>query len=172
MSERLFSPALEEHLNKLIARQEKWDRFYLGLARYYSQASRDPSTKVGAVLVSPDNRVVGMGYNGFPPRVDDSPERYLDRELKYKLVVHAEVNAIVEAGNKAKNGTLYVWPSFASPPICNECCKVAITAGIAEVVGFIADENDERAIRWKESIAISKLLCDESGVKYRGLREL
>lgn len=151
-------------------RQEKWDRFYLGLAKYYSTASKDPSTKVGAILVK-DNRVLGMGYNGFPPGVEDIEERYNNRELKYKLVVHAEVNAVVTAGREAKGGTLYVWPSFALPPICNECCKVAITAGIKEIVGFVADENDERAIRWKDSIAIAKMLCDEAGVFYRGIKE-
>ena len=153
------------------AHQEKWDRRYLGLAKYYSQFSKDPSTKVGAVVVNSSNRVVGMGYNGFPPGVEDTEERYNNRELKYKLVVHAEVNALLDAGERALGGTLYVWPSFALPPICNECCKVAITAGIFLIVGFEADENDERAQRWKESIAVSKMLCDEAGVFYRGLKE-
>lgn len=151
--------------------QEKWDRFYLGLAKYYSQASKDPSTKVGAVLVSTDNRVVGLGYNGFPPGVDDLEERYNNRELKYKLVVHAEVNAIITAGHEARGGTLYVYPSFSLPPICNECCKVAITAGVMSIVGFVAEDGDERALRWKDSIAIAKLLCDEAGIYYRGIKE-
>lgn len=152
-------------------RQEKWARFYLGLAKYYSQASKDPSTKVGSVVVTPDNHVAGLGYNGFPPGVNDSEERYNNRELKYKLVTHAEVNSIVSAGSQSRGATLYVYPSFALPPICNECCKVAITAGIKHIVGFVADENDERALRWKDSIAIAKLLCDEAGVTYWGLSE-
>lgn len=150
--------------------QGKWDRRYLELAKYYSQYSKDPSTKVGAILVF-NNRVVGMGYNGFPPGVEDSEERYNNRELKYKLVVHAEINAIISAGKEAIGSTLYVWPSFALPPICNECCKVAITAGVSEIVGYTADANDERALRWKDSIAIAKLLCDEAGISYRGLVE-
>ena len=150
---------------------EKWDRFYLGLAKYYSTASKDPSTKVGAVLVSPDNRVVGLGYNGFPAGVKDSKERLTNREVKYSLVTHAEVNACVNAGHESKNATLYVWPSFALPPICNECCKVALTAGIKEIVGFVADVDEERAARWKDSIAIAKMMCDEAGVSYRGLEE-
>lgn len=149
---------------------EKWDRFYMGLAKYYASASKDPSTKVGAVLVN-DNTVYGMGYNGFPPNVQDSPERYLDRELKYKLIVHAEVNAIVKAAEKAKGSTLYVYPSFALPPICNECCKVAITAGVREIVGFFPDEESEVVKRWKESMEITKLLCTETGLKYRGIKE-
>ena len=79
------------------ARQEKWDRRYLDIAKSVSQWSKDPSTKVGAVLVR-DNRIVSVGYNGFPEGVDDSEERYNNRELKYDLVVHAEVNAIISAG--------------------------------------------------------------------------
>ena len=153
------------------ARQEKWDRYYIELAKFHSQRSKDPSTKVGAVVVDYNNRVVGMGYNGFPPGVADTEERYNNRELKYKLVVHAEVNAIITAGDKARGSTLYVWPSFALPPICNECCKVAITAGIADIVGYQADTDIERAARWAESISISKMLCDEAGIYYRGWKE-
>lgn len=156
-------------------KQDKWDRFYLGLAKYYSTASKDPSTKVGAIAVEFSSRqagrVVGLGYNGFPPGVDDDPARYEDRPTKYKLVTHAEVNACADAGHLARGATLYVYPSFMLPPICNECCKVAIAAGIKEVVGYYVDPNDERAARWKDSIAISKLLCDEAGVSYRGVIE-
>jgi dCMP deaminase len=173
-----YNPAIEAALAKVAAyykhaesRQEKWDRFYLGLAKYYSTASKDPSTKVGAVLVDFENTVVGLGYNGFGPGIEDSEERLNNRELKYKLVTHAEVNACVKAGHRAKDGTLYVYPSFALPPICNECCKVAIVAGVKTIVGFVADENDERALRWKDSIAIARMMCDEAGITYRGLVE-
>ncbi len=163
--------ALEEDCKKIAKRQEKWDRFYLGLAQYYSQASKDPSTCVGCVLVGTDNRVHGLGYNGFPPGIEDTVERYNDRPTKLSLVVHAEVNSIISAGHLAKGGTLYVYPSFALPPICNECCKVAIASGVKTIVGFVADENDERALRWKDSIAIAKMMCDEAGINYRGLVE-
>ena len=151
-------------------RSLKWDRFYLDIAKRYSLQSKDPSTKVGSVLVL-DNRVVGMGYNGFPPGVKDTRERLYDRELKYKLVVHSEVNSVITAGERAKGSTLYVYPSFALPPICNECCKVIITAGVKEIVGYIGDDNDPRIARWKDSIAISKLMCDEAGIIYRGIPE-
>lgn len=157
-----------------MTRQEKWDRFYLGLAQYYASASKDPSTQVGAAVVDYSEKsagdVVGLGYNGFPPGVEDTEERYNHRETKYSLVVHGEVNAIIKAGHKARGSTLYVWPSFNVPPVCQECCKVAITAGIKEIVGYETDIDDERAKRWKDSIAISKLLCNEAGVKYRGIK--
>lgn len=151
------------------SRQEKWDIRYLQLARTVASWSKDPSTKVGAVIVDPYNHVVGMGYNGFSVGVDDSKERYNDRPTKYEFVVHAEINAILNAGHRSRDGTLYVWPSFALPPICSNCCKAAINAGIKHIVGFEGDSNDERVQRWLESIKVAKTMCDEAGVSYRGI---
>ena len=151
---------------------EKWDRKYLELAKHVANNwSKDPSTKVGAVIVNYEYGREFIGYNGFPAGVDDSSERYVDRELKYKLVVHAEINSINKAGLLAKGSTLYVYPSFSLPPICNECCKVAIQAGIKEVVGYLPDPNDPRVKRWEESIAISRMMCKEAGITWRSLEE-
>jgi dCMP deaminase len=151
-------------------RRVKWDHRFLDLAEHIAQWSKDPSTKVGAVLVQ-GNQVVGLGYNGFPRGVDDTEERYKNRELKYKLVVHAEVNAILMAGPNAKGGTLYVWPSFMLPPICTECCKIAIQAGVAEIVGYKIDEDklSEAQLRWRDSILVSREMCDEAKIRYRGV---
>lgn len=144
-----------------------WDRRHLAHAKHIASYSKDPSTKVGAVIVQPDtNLVVGLGYNGFPRGVRDSEDRLSNRALKYSLVVHAEVNAILMAKEKAQGATLYVYPAFFTPCICNECCKVAIQAGIKEIVGE-KPVYDERMARWKDSIEISKLMCDEAGVTYR-----
>jgi len=153
--------------------QDWWDRYFLGMAEYVSTASKDPSTKVGAILVSPNtNLVVGMGYNGFPRGVEDTEERLNNRELKYKLVVHAEVNAILMAGARSYASTLYVWPSFMLPPICNDCCKIAIQMDVGEIVGFQADEDklSERQLRWKDSILFAREMCDEAGIQYRGVK--
>jgi dCMP deaminase len=153
-------------------RQKKWDLRFLKLAEHIASWSLDPSTKVGAIIVDPKtNLVLGMGYNGFPRGIEDTEERLNNRELKYKLVVHAEVNAILMAGEKAKGATLYVWPSFMSPPICNECVKVAIQAGIREIVGYEVDESklDERQLRWKDSILLSREMWDEAGLLRRGV---
>lgn len=149
---------------------DKWDIRFLELAKHVAQWSKDPSTKVGAVLISSEGREF-VGYNGFPKGVLDSEERLNNREVKYKLVVHAEVNAILKAGDKARGGTLYVWPSFSLPPICNECCKVAIQAGVKEIVGYLPNENDERVQRWKASISISEEMCNEAGISFRGITE-
>lgn len=148
---------------------DEWDRHFLELARMHAQRSKDPSTKVGAVLVNDNKIVVGMGYNGFPRGVDDDPARYADRPTKLKFVVHAEVNAVINAGKEAKGATLYVWPSFALPNMCNECCKVVIQAGVKEVISYT--NTGRESSTWKDSIAIAKIMCDEAGVKYRWFDE-
>lgn len=154
---------------KIISKtQNDWDRFFLGLAEYYASASKDPSTKVGAVLVDPDSKlVVGLGYNGFARGVVDTEERLTNRELKYKLVVHAEVNALIMAGVAAEGCTLYVYPSFIMPPICHDCCKTAIQFGVQEIVGYTPDVDAERQKRWAESIALSRQMCSEAGISWR-----
>jgi dCMP deaminase len=149
---------------------DKWDRRFLGLAKFVSGWSKDPSTRVGAVLVDDQRIVVGMGYNGFARGVDDNEERYNNRDLKYKLIVHAEVNAILTARERAKGATLYVYPSFSIPCICHDCCKTAIQAGVKEIVGLHPEpEYAERAKRWQESIDLARQMCEEAGVKYRGV---
>jgi dCMP deaminase len=152
-------------------RQYKWDVRFLQLAEHIAGWSRDPSTKVGSILIRNTNEIVGLGYNGFPRGVQDTEERYINRDLKYKLVCHSELNSILMAGERAKGSTLYVWPSFMLPPVCNECCKVAIQAGVSEIVGWLVDEDklDDRQLRWKESILLSRQMCDEAGVSYRGI---
>lgn len=157
-------------MSKIITKSDKdWDHFFLGLAEHYASASKDPSTKVGAVLVEPSTRdVVGLGWNSFARGVHDTVDRYENRDLKYKLVVHAEVNAILNAGHRARGAKLYVWPSFSIPCICHDCCKTAINAGVSEVIGLApSPEYAERAKRWQDSIDLSRMMCDEAGVKYR-----
>ena len=90
---------------------------------------------------------------------------------KYSLVVHAEVNAILMAGDRARGSTLYVWPSFMIPPICAECCKVAIQAGVAEIVGFQVEESKltDRQLRWKQSNLVSRDMCYEANIRCRGI---
>jgi len=147
---------------------EKWDRFFLNLAKQVSTQSKDPSTKCGVVIVNDLKQVVGMGYNGFPRGVDDDQSRYANRELKYKMVVHAEVNAIIQAGHSARGCTLYSYPSFSMPPICHDCAKVAIQAGIKEVVGFTPSPEDAaRGKRWGESLSLARRMFLEAGVDWR-----
>lgn len=145
---------------------QKWDRRFLRLAQEVSRWSKDPSTQVGAVIVNSLEQVVGTGYNGFPRGVNDTEERYLDRVQKYKFIVHAEVNAILLAGQNARGSTLYVYPTFDIPPVCHECAKAIIQSGIKRVVGFTpSPEDKERAKRWGDSISIARTMLTEAGVE-------
>lgn len=152
-------------------RQERWDRRYLELAKQVSTWSKDPSTQVGAVLVSGDGQREFVGYNGFPRGIADTDERLNNRELKYQMVVHAEINAILKAGRDARGGVLYVYPSFMLPPICHDCAKFAIQAGVAGIVGYVPDENDPRVQRWKNSITTAREMWLEAGLHIRWYEE-
>ena len=138
----------------------KWDQRYLALAKEVSTWSKDPSTQVGAVTVGSKKEVLSQGFNGFPRGIKDSDERYNDRETKYKLVVHAEMNAIYNAtysGTSLDGATLYVY----GLPICSECAKGIIQVGIKKVVVEKSKELDN----WNESVQLSTKMFDEAGVE-------
>lgn len=143
-----------------LARVEKWDHRFLDLAKHVAQWSKDPSTKTGAVIVAPrpSNRVISMGYNGFPQGVEDSKERLENRELKYKIIVHCERNALLFATESVVGCRLYTWPFMS----CVPCASMVIQAGIIEV---IAPDSDNP--RWIEDFKLSRQLFNESGVQVK-----
>lgn len=143
---------------------EKWDMRFLELAKHIAQWSKDPSTKVGAVIVRPDKTIVSVGYNGFPRGVKDSQERYVDKVLKYSMVVHAEANAILNSRELLNGYTIYVWPTLDHPPTCNECAKVIIQAGIKTVVGYAYTDNP---LRYSYGATVSYKMYNEAGVMVR-----
>ena len=103
---------------------DKWNQRFLNLAKHVSSWSKDPSTKVGAVIADPETKiVVGMGYNGFPRFVDDTEERYNDRPTKYKFVVHAELNAILNSNKSVRGCEIYIYPTLMKPNCCPECAN-------------------------------------------------
>ena len=110
-----------------------WDEYFMGLAHLSAMRSKDPSTQVGAVIVSGEHRVVSIGYNGFPNGCSDD-EFPWDREAdfgatKYPYVVHAELNAILNSKNDLRGCSIYV-----SLFPCNECAKAIIQSGISRIV--------------------------------------
>jgi dCMP deaminase len=145
-----------------------WDDLFFNLVREYRAKSKDPSSKFGAIIVNDDNDPISFGFNGFARGVKDHPERYENRELKYKMVVHAEANAIVNAasnGKATKGCKMYIdsWP-------CSSCCGMIINAKIKEIVinGDSEIHNNELfQERWKDSIEITKMMCNEAGIKIR-----
>jgi deoxycytidylate deaminase len=132
---------------------------FVGVAQAVAGLSKDPSTKVGALLLDDDCNVLGVGFNGFPRGVDDSAERYNDRPTKYKLVSHAEQNAIAQAARKGSalaGATLIVTALYP----CSSCTKSIIQAGIKKVFAPKIVDND----RWTEDAETSKLMFTEAGV--------
>lgn len=111
-------------------KQLKWDRRMVELAEHISIWSHDPSTKIGAVIANDQFVVVGMGVNGFPRGLDDDPVLYADRDYKLDHVIHAELNAILNANGAVKGCTLYL---NGLPP-CVRCAVHIIQAGIERVV--------------------------------------
>lgn len=139
---------------------DKWDNRYLSLAREIAAWSKDPSTKIGAVIVGQKKEVLAQGFNGFPRGIDDSEVRYNNRETKYKFVVHAEMNAIYNAtysGTSLDGSTLYVY----GLPVCSECAKGVIQVGIKRVVVLKSRDVGN----WNESIILSKEMFKEAGIE-------
>lgn len=134
--------------------QPKWTRRFVELAQLVATWSKDPSTKVGAVIVDDLRRVIATGYNGFPRGVRDDAARYADRAVKYPLVVHAEANAILNAVANVRGATL-----VATMLPCAECAKLIVQSGIACVAAPRID-ND----RWTESHTFARMIFNEAEV--------
>lgn len=139
-----------------------WDEYFMGIALLSAYRSKDPNTKVGACIVDEDNKVVGVGYNGFPIGCGDDmlpwnrEGDYLD--TKYPYVCHAELNAILNSIRNLKGCRLYV----ALFP-CNECAKAIIQSGIKEII-YLDDKYQHT-----DAIIASKRMMDMAGVSYKQL---
>ncbi len=137
----------------------EWDAFYLRICAVVASKSKDPSTKVGACIVRPDMTMASFGYNGFPRGVVDSAQRYADKAEKYPRVVHAELNAILNARSSVHGCTLYVSPLYP----CATCAGAIIQAGIKEVVYSMPGIRPD----WASSFACAESMFSEAGVKVR-----
>ena len=139
----------------------KWDYRFLDLASLVSTWSKDPSKQIGAVAVGSKRQILAQGYNGFPRGISDSEDRYEDRQRKYELVVHAEMNVIYNAsynGVSLDGATLYVH----GLPVCSDCAKAVIQVGINRVIMRKQVPED----RWLESWMRSREMFKEAGVHY------
>lgn len=139
----------------------KWDHRFMEIAKRISTWSKDPSSKIGAVIVNDERRILATGYNGFPKGIDDSDERLNDRNQKYPLIIHAEMNALMNAlysGVSVKDATIYVY----GLPVCAECSKSVIQSGIRRVVFSTEKEIPQKWLdQWNTH---SKPMYDEAGV--------
>ena len=139
-----------------------WDEYFMGIALLAAQRSKDPGTQVGACIVSPENIIISTGYNGFPNGCSDDefPWAREGEDTKYPYVVHAELNAILNAGGRVLRGArLYV----ALFP-CNECAKAIIQSGVREVI-YLSDKYCDSMLN-----LASKRMLQSAGVKFTQLR--
>ncbi len=141
-----------------------WDEYFMGVALLAAQRSKDPSTQVGACIVDKDKRILSTGYNGFPHGCSDDEFPWnrdeAKGETKYQFVVHAELNAILNASGKNLFGsTVYV----ALFP-CNECAKAIIQSGIKEVI-YLSDKYHDTP-----STVASRKMLTAAGIKLTQLK--
>lgn len=138
-----------------------WDEYFMGIALLAQKRSKDPNTQVGACIVSPENIIISTGYNGFPNGCSDDefPWERDGSETKYPYVVHAELNAILNAGGRQLRGARVYVGLFP----CNECAKAIIQSGIREII-YLSDK-----YRGTESNLASKRMLDAAGVRYHRL---
>ncbi len=137
-----------------------WDEYFMGIALLSSRRSKDPNTQVGACIVNNRNKIMSVGYNGFPLGCsdDDFPwERSGDEfDTKYPYVCHAELNAILNSGGASLEGCKIYVALFP----CNECAKAIIQYGIKEVL-YLSDKYADTV-----GVRASKRMFDSAGVKY------
>ena len=141
-----------------------WDEYFMSVAKLSAYRSKDPNTQVGACIVNPDKKIVGVGYNGLPWGCEDEdfPWEVRDGDLdktKYPYVVHAELNAILNSTGSLKNCKIYV-----SLFPCHECVKAIIQSGIKEII-----YEDEKYNGTSSDVAAKRML-DSAGVKYTKLK--
>lgn len=145
----------------------KWIKRYMRIAREVSYWSKDPSSKIGAVIVSETGRILATGYNGFPEKMEDNPSDYENREFKYKRIIHAEENALLNAlkySVNIQNSSIFVY----NLPICSNCARLIAQSGISEIYLCY---NDNNITRWKESFDISKSIFKECNIKITRIQE-
>lgn len=139
-----------------------WDEYFMGIAVLSSKRSKDPSTQVGACIVSKDNRILSIGYNGAPNGFEDIYFPW-DREgealeTKYPFVCHAELNAI--SNFRGDNKSLEEAKLYVTLFPCNECTKLIIQNGIKEII-YLSDKYKNT-----DGVKASKIMLDKCGVKY------
>lgn len=173
MSSTSLAEYRPKQLIQLGSEMTRWDAYYLKLAVATAQMSRDPSTKVGAIIVGPDADIRATGFNGFPRGVADYPHRLQNRQLKYKMIVHAEMNAIfnaARAGISLQGCRLYLIAMndagcFWGGPPCSNCIGGVIQSGITEIVSL--PPSPWLPDRWLESLNLSLDMIEEAGLWYR-----
>jgi len=140
-----------------------WDQYFLNIAEQVKEKSKDRRTKIGAVIIGPDNEIVSTGYNSFPRGINDEVEERQQRPEKYYWMVHGEMNSILNAariGVSTKGCKMYLTCGIP----CSNCGRAIINAGITEVYCKKEDTTRNRE-KWDEESARTLKMFEESGVR-------
>jgi dCMP deaminase len=133
-----------------------WQHRFMRLALEVGSWSKDPRSKVGAILVDNRKRVIGLGYNGFPRNIEDDPALLTSREAKLARMVHAEVNAILNATSSVEGAAI-----FTTLHPCGECSKIIIQCGVSHIYHLQSPEGHPR---WAADFAQADQVLGEAGV--------
>lgn len=136
----------------------EWDKRYLRIAREASTWSKDPRAGVGAVLVNRENRLVCTSFNGLPKSIPDDPEILNNREIKLRMIIHAELNALLFHSNDVTGYTIYSYPI----PPCMHCASSIIQRGVKRVVSVY---NRGHNPKWEEENKFAENLFKQAGVE-------
>jgi dCMP deaminase len=143
-----------------------WTEYFLSIAEVVRQKSKDPSSKIGAVLVGENHQIISTGYNGFPIDIDEVDPARWERPIKYQYVCHAELNAIALAarrGVSTDGATLYMVGMGPPTYPCTECAKMLIQAGIQLIMARAFKPLPEN---WVADMNFAKGLLDEAYVGF------
>lgn len=154
-------------VNNMVNNEEKekslramqWLNYFIDMAKLISTMSKDPSHKIGAVIVNENNHIVSMGFNGFAHKVKDTKARLNDKEIKRKLMLHAEENAILHAKQDLSGCDIYI---YGYPP-CVHCMSLIIQSGI-KCIYYRNSENKLISDYWKKDFELTNKLSEEINI--------
>lgn len=145
-----------------------WDERFLAVSQVIAGWSKDPSTKVGAIAVSVDRRILAQGYNGFPSGSRDLIANYENREVKYQMIVHAEANIIYNACRHQSglhSSTVFVYGTYP----CPECIKALAQVGVTRIVFQLGESGNAK--KWEVDFLVSKRIMHELSIGFTHYKE-
>jgi len=143
--------------------EDHWDVRFIRLAEHIAGWRKDPSTKVGCVIVGPDKEIRSTGFNGFPRGIKDDPRRLENRDEKYPLICHAEENAILQVARVGGASLRDCWVYITWPP-CTRCARSIVQAGIK---GVSYPQGLDVPERWWSDLEKARSMLDEAGIFVR-----
>ncbi len=144
-------------IGEIITGSEEWDKRFYGMAEYVAGFSKDPRCKVGSVVVTADRRQFSIGYNGFPRGTADIKQHLMDDEVRQQLMVHGEINSIVNSPFSVADCTLY-----ATKYPCHACAGIIANA---RIVRLVCPRGDLDHARWGQSYRIAADILLNAGIE-------